>query len=240
MTATIVFDNYPGAENLRTGWGFACHLQLPGTTVLFDTGADGGLLVDNMLALDLNPEAIDLIVLSHDHGDHTGGIRDVLSLNPNARVILLDSFGGGTKGIIRQAGATLVEAQPGQELAAGVFTTGEVTGPPPEQALVVETAEGLVVITGCAHPGVERMAQAAMRLRGGEVALVFGGFHLSGAGRGRIEDAARSLQQIGVRRVGPCHCSGDTARVVFAEAFGDDYVDVHVGKRLTLPLAAGQ
>lgn len=55
MAATVVFDNYPGATGLRTGWGFSCHVALPETTVLFDTGADGGVLVSNMLALDLDP-----------------------------------------------------------------------------------------------------------------------------------------------------------------------------------------
>lgn len=92
VIATVVFDNYPGSEGLCTGWGFACHLQLPTVTVLFDTGADGGALVDNMLALRLQPDEIDLIVLSHAHGDHTGGLRDIVSLSPDARVCVLDSF----------------------------------------------------------------------------------------------------------------------------------------------------
>lgn len=236
MTATVVFDNYPGGEGLRTGWGFACHVQLPETTVLFDTGADGAVLVDNMRALGLEPDGIDLIVLSHEHGDHVGGLHDVLSLNPDAKVWVLDAFPGSIKRAVRTAGATLVEAQPGQELAEGVFTTGAITGPPPEQALVVETADGLVVITGCAHPGVDRMVQTALQQHEGEAALVFGGFHLSSAGRGRIERIAHSLQEMGVERAGPCHCSGDTARAVFAEVFGDRYVDVHVGKRFNLPL----
>lgn len=234
MTATVVFDNYPDGDTLRTGWGFACHVQLPGTTMLFDTGADGGVLVGNMLALGLEPDGIDLIVLSHEHGDHTGGLHDILSLNPGVRVCAPASFVDRIRRDVREAGGTLIESQPGGRLAEGVYTTGELPGPPPEQALVLETAAGLVVITGCAHPGVDRMVEAAARRRDRDVALVFGGFHLSGSSRGRIEQIARALQQMGVERAGPCHCSGDTARGVFAELFGEGYVDVHVGTTLRL------
>ncbi|MGC9318984.1 MAG: MBL fold metallo-hydrolase [Armatimonadota bacterium] len=240
MTLTVVFDNYPGPPELETGWGFGCYVELPQTTVLFDTGASGSVLIDNMLALDLDPEAVDLIVLSHRHGDHVGGLREVLSLAPDATVCVLDSFPGEIKRVARAAGATLVEAEPGQQLAEGVFTTGAIPGPPPEQALVLKAAAGLVVVTGCAHPGVDRMVEVASQQHGGQVELVFGGFHLTGASRGSIERIARSLQEMSVNRAGPCHCSGDTAREVFAEIFGDRYVDVHVGTRFELPLPGEQ
>jgi 7,8-dihydropterin-6-yl-methyl-4-(beta-D-ribofuranosyl)aminobenzene 5'-phosphate synthase len=236
MTATVVFDNYPGPAGLRTGWGFACHVSLPETTVLFDTGADGGILVDNMLALDLAPDAIDLIVLSHAHGDHTGGLRDIVSLNPEAQVCMLEAFGADLKRMVRRSSCSLVESRPGQKLAPGVRTTGAVDGPPPEQALAIETAEGLVVITGCAHPGVDQMVSAVLDVCTDEFAMVLGGFHLSSSGRGQIQRTARSLQQMGVERAGPCHCSGDRAREVFANVFGNDYVPVHLGSRLEFAL----
>ncbi len=237
MTLTVVFDNNPGPPEYRTGWGFACVVRLPDATVLFDTGADGEVLIANMNAAAIAPDSIDMIVLSHAHGDHTGGLRKVLSLNPDVTVCVPPSFPQAIKRGIRQSGITLVEVEPGRRLREGVFTTGAIPGPPPEQALVLETGEGLVVITGCAHPGVDRMVEVARQQHEGEIELVFGGFHLTGTSRARIEQIARSLQVMGVRRVGPCHCSGDTAREVFAELFGMGYVDVHVGTRLTLPLA---
>ncbi len=236
MTLTVVFDNNPGPPEYRTGWGFACVVQLPETTVLFDTGADGGVLIANMNAAGIAPDSIDIVVLSHRHGDHVGGLRNVLSLNPDVTVCVPPSFPEAIKRGVRQSGITLVEVEPGQRLAEGVFTTGAIPGPPPEQALVLETGEGFVVITGCAHPGVDRMVEVARQQHEGEIELVFGGFHLTGTSRARIQEIARALQAMGVRRAGPCHCSGDTAREVFAELFGDRYVDVHVGTRLTLPL----
>jgi 7,8-dihydropterin-6-yl-methyl-4-(beta-D-ribofuranosyl)aminobenzene 5'-phosphate synthase len=98
-----------------------------------------------------------------------------------------------------------------------------------EQALVVGTAEGLVVVTGCAHPGVVEMVRRAQQVGKGEVALVVGGFHLFGADRGRIAEVIGGLRALGVRRVAPCHCTGDLARRMFAEAFGDDFLPAGAG-----------
>jgi len=240
MRLTVVFDNYAGSDEYRTGWGFACVAQVAGTTVLFDTGADGDMLVGNMAAAGISPEEIDMVVLSHIHGDHTGGLDDIVALNPGVTVYAPPCFPESFGNDVRRRGAEFVEAAPGQRLAEHVLTTGQVDGPVGEQALVLEAAGGLVVITGCAHPGVDRMVAAAKQRCGGGVGLVFGGFHLGGASRARIEEIARSLQAMGVQRAGPCHCSGDSARQVFAELFGEGYLDVHVGSRLQIPVSGDE
>ncbi len=238
MKLTIVFDNYAGPEDMRTGWGFSCYVQLPATTVLFDTGADGDALVDNMLASDLEPDEIDLVVLSHIHGDHAGGLSDILALNRGVTVCVPPCFPERIISQVERAGGTVMRGEPGQTLAPHVMTTGEVSGPVDEQGLVLETAEGLIVITGCAHPGVDAIVAAANERCEGTVRTVIGGFHLKGTSRTGIEEIARSLQEMGVERAGPCHCSGDTARNVFSEMFGDQYLDTHLGSVLTLQLPA--
>jgi 7,8-dihydropterin-6-yl-methyl-4-(beta-D-ribofuranosyl)aminobenzene 5'-phosphate synthase len=81
---------------------------------------------------------------------------------------------------------------------------------------------------------VDAMVAAANERCEGQVATVIGGFHLHGQSRARIEQIGQALQELGIQRAGPCHCSGDTAREVFAGIFGNDYLDVHVGTRLTL------
>jgi len=65
----IVYDNNPFDHSLRTAWGFSCLIRLPDKTILFDTGGDGSTLLHNMKQLQINPEEIDAIVLSHIHGD---------------------------------------------------------------------------------------------------------------------------------------------------------------------------
>ena len=94
--------------------------------------------------------------------------------------------------------------------------------------------EGLVVVTGCAHPGIVAMVRRARKVAGDDVALVMGGFHLGGASRDRIERVIADLRRLGVRRVGPCHCTGDQAIRMFEEAFGADFVPVGVGQTVSV------
>jgi 7,8-dihydropterin-6-yl-methyl-4-(beta-D-ribofuranosyl)aminobenzene 5'-phosphate synthase len=128
----------------------------------------------------------------------------------------------------------LVEVEEPLEILPGVYTTGEVSSGIVEQALAVETGDGLVVVTGCAHPGVVEMVRRAREVVEGEVALVMGGFHLGGADWGQIEGIIADFRRLGVQRVAPCHCTGDRARQMFADAFGTDFIPAGVGWMITV------
>lgn len=232
VTFTIVYDNntYPAAEllDLRTSWGFACWVDAGETTVLFDTGGDGAALMHNLRELDLDPLTVDAVVLSHAHGDHTGGLGALLSTGVKPTVYVPVSFSRSFKEDVR-AHADLVEVADPTVVAPGIYTTGEVGPGIKEQALVVETTDGLVVITGCAHPGVDKMVRRAYEHYDDDIALVVGGFHLGSASRHRVEDIIADFEKLDVERVAPCHCTGDAARALFDEAFGEDCVLAGVG-----------
>ena len=59
---TIVYDNNEYDSRLTSAWGFSCVVKLPEKTILFDTGGDGGILLDNMKKLGISPSEIDAIV----------------------------------------------------------------------------------------------------------------------------------------------------------------------------------
>jgi 7,8-dihydropterin-6-yl-methyl-4-(beta-D-ribofuranosyl)aminobenzene 5'-phosphate synthase len=235
VTVTILYDNYPFDPRLRTGWGFSCLVQGLEKNILFDTGGDESVLIQNMRQLGIDPASIDLIVLSHIHGDHTGGLRAILVESRDAVVYLPASFPGSFKEAVRSFGAGVVEVSGPQEISAGVFTTGEMGSGIREQAMALKTGEGLVIITGCAHPGVVNMVRKAKEMSGeGWVDLVLGGFHLGGEPIGRLESIVGELRQLSVRKVGPCHCSGDVTRRIFRERYGAGYIDIGVGKRIVI------
>jgi 7,8-dihydropterin-6-yl-methyl-4-(beta-D-ribofuranosyl)aminobenzene 5'-phosphate synthase len=231
ITFTVVYDNNEYDEDLTTDWGFSCLIEHPEVTILFDTGGKGDLLLANLEALGKDPAAVDLVALSHAHGDHTGGLSALLD-GVSPTVALPAAFPTSFKRKIRHL-TEVVEIDAPQTLLPGVITTGLVSGPPVEQALAVQTAEGWVVVTGCAHPGVERMTQAAKEAGAEEIVLVVGGFHLGKASDERIEATIDELQVLGVRAVAPLHCTGDKARRLFADAFGDDGHLVGVGASFT-------
>ena len=143
-----------------------------------------------------------------------------LAENLDVTVYLPQSFPANIKDTVRQAGATLVEVTGPQEIVTKAHTTGELGSPIREQALALETARGLVVITGCAHPGIATMVREAKAQLGGDVYLALGGFHLGGASATQIVATIAELQELGVQRSAPSHCTGDAARRAFAEAFG--------------------
>ena len=104
-----------------------------------------------------------------------------------------------------------------------------------EQSLFLKTAEGLVIITGCAHPGIAKIAEEAQRLLEDKVHLVIGGLHLSGHSRSEISTIAERLDATGMEKIAPCHCSGDMAKALLRRRYADNYMPCGVGFVLGYP-----
>ena len=232
----IVYDNNPFDDRLRPGWGFSCLVRLTQETILFDTGGDGSTLLHNMRQLDIDPGEVDAVVLSHIHGDHVGGLSDFLKQNSAATVYLPQSFPKSLKDQVKSLGAKVEEVYEAREIFTGVHTTGELGDGTKEQSLIVTTSKGLVIITGCAHPGVVNVIRKAKNVVPDDrVYLAMGGFHLSGASSAQIESIIEKFGQLSVEKVAPCHCSGDETRRLFQERYGEDYIESGVGKVVPLP-----
>lgn len=229
---TIVYDNNDYDRRLRSDWGFSCLVNLPERVILFDTGGDGGILLANMRRLGIDPKGIHMVVLSHIHGDHVGGLSSFLQQNRKVVVYLPMSFPERLKEEIRHRGATLEEVRQAREIFPGIFTTGELDGGIKEQSLVLQSPHGLIVITGCAHPGIVDIVRKAKEIANGKVFLVLGGFHLGGASIFTIEGIIESFLKFGVEKVAPCHCSGERARKLFEKHFGWSYIPAGVGKEI--------
>jgi len=234
ISITVSYDNNPYKEKLTSAWGFSCVIRGTEKTILFDTGGDGSILLTNMGELDLNPKEIDLVVLSHIHGDHIGGLPSFLEKNPEVAVYLPKSFPKGFKDRVKEYGAKIVEVQGPLKICEGVYSTGEMGTWIKEQSLIIHTEKGLIVITGCAHPGIVKIVDKAKDLVKGDVLLVMGGFHLGGESKGEIENIVSSFRKLGVSYVGPCHCSGDAARQLFKEEYGENFMNVGVGRVITM------
>jgi 7,8-dihydropterin-6-yl-methyl-4-(beta-D-ribofuranosyl)aminobenzene 5'-phosphate synthase len=233
VTFTVLFDNYAHDPALETRWGFACLVETEDTTVLFDTGADGGMLLRNMKALDKDPAAIDAVVFSHEHADHTMGLAALLDTGAPPTVYAPSAFAAGYKDPWRARTDLIEVPSTPTEILPGFYSTGFFK-PIVEQALIVQTAEGWVMVTGCAHPGVVKLARRASEATGGELAMVMGGFHLASSSASRIGAIIDDLRELGVEKAAPTHCSGDKALELFAAAFGENYIPCGVGAVITI------
>lgn len=231
----VVFDNVPYAEGLESGWGFACLIRSPDTTILFDTGADGEILLSNMEKLGLSPGEVDAVVLSHVHRDHTGGLRTLLQRRSHLTVYLPESFPGAFVRDVEAAGATVESVISPRRLLDDIHSTGEMGRAVKEQALIVDTSIGLVIVTGCAHPNVADLAERAKALHGKDIHLVIGGFHLRDSSDAEIRATAARLQTLDVRKVAPSHCTGDRALRIFQAEWGANFIRSGLGAVINVP-----
>ena len=234
LTITILYDNNEYDERRETAWGFSCLVEGLEKTVLFDTGGDSAMLLRNMRTLGIDPRDVDVVVISHIHYDHLGGLAGFLEENHGVTVYLPQSLPESIKDDVRGTGAELIEVHGSVRICENVYSTGELGDLIKEQSLVIETVQGLVVITGCAHPGVVNVIREAKGLRGGDVHLVLGGFHLCWMNVFQVRGILDGVKNEGVEKVAPCHCSGDLARSTFEKGYGEKFILVGVGKRLEI------
>ncbi len=176
--------------------GFSALIESGNKKILVDTGATGVAVTHNLRLLGLGPEDIDVVVLSHGHNDHSGG----LSLFPGKIVAHPDAF--LKRYLVTQAGTSFDLTCPGYEkfkgrvqlekgpvmLAPGVWTTGQVERTHrweeldlfrirresgmeqdrilDDQGVVISCRKGLAIIAGCSHAGIINTIEQAIRISG--------------------------------------------------------------------------
>jgi len=216
MKVQIVFDQMAKGKEFFTEWGFACFTQ----GILFDTGSYGDGLLRNLKLMRISLDTIDKVVLSHDHWDHWGGLWALLEAKPGLPVYGCAGFSDDTVDRIREAGGQWIPVSESVELAPGIWTTGEIPATykseyKGEQGLLFLTDSGVSLLSGCAHPGIEVMAQEVRRQYPEKnLFTVMGGFHLFRSDDQEVQRVLDQLKSIGFHRILPLHCSGDLAREI--------------------------
>jgi len=213
MRITIVYDNEVRRKGLTAGWGFSCLVEANGTSrILFDTGASGPILLHNMRRLGLDPSAIEVVFISHDHLDHTGGLPYILEANRDATIYVPASFSGSIPG------RKIIRVGEPVRICDKVHSTGELKGI--EQSLLLGNGLGITVVTGCSHPGVGEIMDVASRY--GRVNGIVGGLH-GFRDFGRLNDLSL---------VSPCHCTVYKSEI--ERLFSERCVECGVGLVLEL------
>jgi 7,8-dihydropterin-6-yl-methyl-4-(beta-D-ribofuranosyl)aminobenzene 5'-phosphate synthase len=101
-----------------------------------------------------------------------------------------------------------------------------------EISLAINTPNGMVIVVGCSHPGIDKIVEAASMVNP-RVNLIAGGFHLVVAGDPGIEKVITALHDtFKVEYVAPGHCTGEPAFAALKKAFGDHYMYAGLGSTL--------
>jgi 7,8-dihydropterin-6-yl-methyl-4-(beta-D-ribofuranosyl)aminobenzene 5'-phosphate synthase len=235
LEVTVLYDNYVFNPELRTEWGFSCLVEGLEKIILFDTGGNGELLLSNMTRMGKDPIDVDVVVLSHGHKDHTGGLGSVLERNKDLRVFIPESLRPDHEKMATTTGVEFIPVGQGVAICSSAYSTGELGSEIKEQSLIVEAGEGLTVLTGCSHPGIVHILTTAKEMIDMPIDFALGGWHLKDLNRRRLRSVVREFRNLGVRNVAPCHCSGDETRELFADEYGDHFIRTGVGKVLEIP-----
>jgi 7,8-dihydropterin-6-yl-methyl-4-(beta-D-ribofuranosyl)aminobenzene 5'-phosphate synthase len=190
MKLTIIYDNdvYKKDIGLKSDWGFSCLIHSENETILFDTGADGDILIKNMKILEIYPTDIKKIVISHEHGDHNGGLKTLLAYTKDVKVYQLGNE------IFRHNMKSIIPEIP-EKISENIWTTGRIKGIVDEQSLVIKAKNGWYLLTGCSHPGVDKILEIANQI--GNIVGIIGGFH--GFNKFKVVED--------LEYICPCHCT---------------------------------
>jgi len=215
MQLIILYDNV-ARPPLREGWGFSALIKLQDRKILFDAGADRLLLEHNVEELGIDLSEITDVFLSHPHCDHVGGLSYVLERARRARIWAPWVMEGYLRP--RAVKAELILVKGPRRLGEGLWSTGTMGRAVKEHGLVVAGAAGPVLVTGCAHPGIDRMARRAARIAGTSLRLALGGFHLEGTSEEQLARVIRGLKET-AQSVAPGHCTGKAATAALTAEF---------------------
>src|SRR5580704_1632321 len=125
------------------------------------------------------------------------------------------------------------------EIAPGITLIALVSETPgtrelKELSLAVNTPDGLVLVVGCSHPGIEKIVEAAAAINP-KIRLIAGGFHLIVAPDDAIGKMVTALKDtFKVENVAPGHCTGEPTFAALKQAFGNRYIYAGVGTSLPL------
>ncbi|MHA1232351.1 MAG: MBL fold metallo-hydrolase [Candidatus Helarchaeota archaeon] len=199
LIISIVYDNSAIKKYLK-GWGFSAHLKLVNSektyNILFDTGADPEILFYNMKKMNINPYDIDSIVISHSHMDHAGGLLYLLGLKDQFVVYIPKFMHRNTKSEMKMYAGDMtrfIEVDGIQKITDNIFTI--CNNRLYEQFLNIHLLEGILILTGCAHPGLSNIIDFTRK--SGTIYGVMGGFH-GFSELNKLKDMKFIL---------PCHCT---------------------------------
>ena len=219
----VLNDNRPG-PGLENKWGWSLFIESGSANILFDADTSPSVLCSNAEKLGVDLSTVAFAVLSHEHWDHYGGMPCVATARPGLTVYVPP----GLHLWARDLPLRLVENRSGLKISNEYALTRPLrAGILMEHALAVRVGPRIIVVVGCSHPGVDRLALEAVRMTGLKPLLVIGGFH------GPSKDQLDRLAQIS-DYIAPAHCSGEEAYRYVEDKYPDKLVPVRTGSVLEI------
>lgn len=222
--------------------GFSVLVEVDGQRTLFDTGMRGRYLLHNMDFLDIKPDTIDRVVISHNHRPNMGGLAKLIE----SRTEPLDIYVNGQfQSIKRMFGRPLfgeeiapkanIHVMEGNTKFSEHLTALGPFGPTEEYSLVLDSLDGPVVITSCYHSGVRQVLTEVSSVYGKNPCHLIGGLHITRANQKAVDPSAEVIREFGSPHMTMGHCADNGAKTYLRVRFtlrGVD--DFYVGTKVEL------
>ena len=233
MKVTVLVENNSRIDNyLVSEPALSLYIEADDRKILFDCGYSDILLV-NAKKLNIDLSKVTDIVISHSHNDHTGGLKFIKpnkNINFIAHPHIFDtkidedgvSYGCDVSREYLENSFNLILTKKPYQLSKNIYFLGEIENNKSEDiddtALVYKSSEGLIVITGCSHAGIENIINYAKKVtKCNKVHLVFGGVHLINKTAKEIEITAKNLQKEKINQIYPCHCCDLYSKIILSK-----------------------
>jgi 7,8-dihydropterin-6-yl-methyl-4-(beta-D-ribofuranosyl)aminobenzene 5'-phosphate synthase len=235
MKIQLIAEGSTKRERKALRWGISFLVG----DVLFDAFGREDIFRENVSRFKIDLSRVKHVVISHEDWDHVAGLGDFLRSHPKTRVYVCEKSDNALKELIRSNAGSLVGVGKPQKIIRNIFSIGQMRadtgrGILYEQALVVKSEKGFLVITGCAHPGIVRIVRRAVKMFGKRIYAVCGGFHMKDNTRKENLKIIAELHTLGVKKVIPLHCSGLSAARIFGRFYGKNCVKLQEGDAFQL------
>jgi 7,8-dihydropterin-6-yl-methyl-4-(beta-D-ribofuranosyl)aminobenzene 5'-phosphate synthase len=238
-----------GLESFKTEAGVSYLIKTDDTTILLDLGAnrkneDPSPLLSNMQQLGIKWSDIAAIAISHQHYDHTGGLKWQFtnSFAPGLQQIDLGGKPVYVPTALTYPGLTPVIAKQPMKIVKGIASIGTLPMTAPgdgdEQILAVNVeGKGIVLITGCDHPTVPKIVERAKLVFDQPIVGLVGGLHYPEKDAATLQPRIDFLKSLNLQLIALSpHDSSEEAIAAVREAYAGMAKDIKVGQ----PIAFGQ
>jgi len=206
-------------------------------SIMFDAFSNYNGLRKRIRKHNVDINKLKTIVISHEHKNNIKCLFQLLKDRPNLNVYLPTNATEKIKKEVINLGGILKEEKGARTIKPKIHITENIIGahkgkPISEHAMALETNNGIILLSSCAHSGIGAFILKARQNFKKPIYGIIGGLHLLGNSNSELMNEALSIKQEGVSMIVPVNNIKRKTKSVFKSIFREDYIDLKEGEEL--------